>query len=290
MEKEPNINNEIEEIEQDEEESSLAADIEKLKQQDASVESGSEEDGEDESDDGVDSSEPEKKEETEEEKELRIKQEAYKKRQEERRKKAEELAKPSLQKSNEDKKQEEYAKRAEAALSDADRQAIEYFKQLQNRTVIEQNIKAAESELVALEAEFKEAFPDYEDKVNQALEITKVRLIESGMSETEADKYLKREKVLLADAAAAAGKDPVEAVYNEAKSILNVFEKYAEKAGYIKPEKKKTNLQALREASKPNAMSGGAGRGAAAAKKTMDDMQLEELDDISIGQMLSGQY
>ena len=54
----------------------------------------------------------------------------------------------------------------------------------------------------------------------------------------------------------------MEAVYNEAKEILSIFDKFAEMKGYKKVDgAPKTNLQAIREINKPNAMSGSAGKG-----------------------------
>lgn len=264
---EENINIDNTDIELEENATSLADDIAKLKEaaQEEAVEDIIEEKPE----------EAEKVEEVEEEKEdekLIKAREDYKRRQEERRKQV---------------TQTTHEKQAVQAVDDADKQAIEFVKQLQKQQVFERNIKQAEVELTGLEGEFKVAYPDYEDKVNQAIKLTKYRLIQEGMGEAEAEQMLRREKVLLADRAAAQGKDPVEAVYNEAKTILTVFEKFAEDMGYTKG-KKKTNLQALREVSKPNAMSGGAGKGATAARRTFDDMEGDEIDELSIGQMLRG--
>lgn len=248
------------EIEEAEEEVSLADDIAKLKEAEEVVEEVVEE-----AEVVVEVEEVEEK----EDEKLAKAREDYKRRQEERR------------------KQTTYEKQAEKTVEDTDKQAIEFVKQLQKQQIFEHNIKRAEVELTQLEGEFKVAYPDYDDKVNQAMKLTKYRLIESGMGEAEAEQVLKREKVLLADKAAAQGKDPVEAVYSEAKAILNIFEKFAEDMGYTKG-KKKTTLQALREASKPNAMSGGAGKGATAARKTFDDMEADEVDELSIGQLLKG--
>jgi hypothetical protein len=269
-----NEENEIIENEELEDDTSLADDIERIKESDKVA---PREELEDDDSDDTEEDEPkeaESKEEPEEDEKLLRAREEYKKRQEERRKKAQE-------------QQTTYEQKAEAATDDADKQAIEYIKQLQKQQVFERNIKQAEVELTGLEGEFKVAYPDYEDKVNQALKLTKYRLVQEGMGEAEAEQLLKREKVLLADKAASRGEDPVEAVYKEAKAILNVFEKYAEDMGYTKG-KKKTNLQALREVSKPNAMSGGAGKGAAAARKTYDDMEGDEVDDLTLEQLMKG--
>lgn len=254
------------------EENSLAEDIAKLKEQDSKEQEKPQEEPQEEL------QEEKEAEPTDEEKARQLKaQEDYKKRQEERRRKAAEAP------------QKQYEEKAAQAVQDADKEAIEYFKELKKQQIFNQSIKKAEVELTYLEGEFKVAYPDYEDKVNQAMKLTKYRLVEQGMSEAEADQLLKREKVLLADRAAAQGQDPVEAVYKEASTILSVFEKFAEEMGYSKG-KKKTNLQSLREASKPNAMSGGAGKGATAARKTYDDMEVDEVNELSIGQMLKGAF
>lgn len=277
MSNNPELENEIE----NEEETSLADDIARLKaqnEQEESEEKTQEEQPTKEESQDNSEEEVEEEESTEEEDERVLKaREDYKKRQEERRQKA-------LEQQN----QSKYQEQATTAIDDSDKQAIEFIKNFQKQQAFEQNIKGAEAELVKLEGEFKVAYPDYEDKVNQAIKLTKTRLVNDGMSELEAEQQLKREKVLLADRAAARGEDPVEAVYNEAKSILSIFEQFAEEMGYKKEKKKKTNLQALREASKPNAMSGGAGKGATAARKTFEDLEGGEVDDLTIGQMLSG--
>ena len=142
------------------------------------------------------------------------------------------------------------------------------------------NIKQAEKELNGLEVEFKEAFTDYDEVVNDALELTKMRLVADGVPSGEADDYLREKKVLIADEAAARGEDPVEAVYKEGKAIISVFDAYAEKKGYAVNGKPKTNLQTIRELNKPNAMTGGAGRGATAAKTTFDDLGDDDLEEI----------
>ena len=143
----------------------------------------------------------------------------------------------------------------------------------------EQAVNTAEKELIELEKPFKEAFTDYDDIVSSAIELTKMRLVKDGMTETEADSHLRREKVLVADRAVAQGLDPVEAVYNEGKAILDVFDAYAEKRGYKKGTPK-TNLQAMREISKPNAMTGGAGKGAKAGNTTFDELGDDDLEEI----------
>lgn len=210
----------------------------------------------------------EKPELTDEEKEA--KREAYKKRQEERQAKRQEYHREEREERDED----------------------DYLKQEMAQIIREQKfnkaLAQAEKELTALEGEYSEAYDDYNDTLKQAVEITKFRLMEQGFSESEADAYVKREKVLLADLAASQGKDPVEAVHKEAQIIVRGFEKFAEANGYIKPEDKKTNLQKMREISKPNAMTGGAGKSAQAAKKTFDEMDdLEEIDNVPLSALMN---
>lgn len=128
--------------------------------------------------------------------------------------------------------------------------------------------------------EFTQAFPDYDDVVNNAIEFAKIRLIEEGATEAEAVKRLEYEKTLLADRAVASGKDPMVAIYEEGRRINRAFETFAEKMGYSKGIKKKTNLQAQRDASRPNAVAGGAGRGAGAITKKFDELGDDDLDEI----------
>lgn len=176
----------------------------------------------------------------------------------------------------------------EEAFTDEFKEEVALVREERKIRQFEQSVKRAEKELETLEVPFKEAFTDYDDVVKDALDLTKLRLLNQGASESEADDYLRREKVLVADRAAARGEDPVEAVYNEAKDIIGVFDAFAEKRGYVlKDGKRKTNLQAMREISKPNAMSGGAGKGANAATTDFSDMDdLEEIGQVTLGQML----
>jgi UDP-N-acetyl-D-mannosaminouronate:lipid I N-acetyl-D-mannosaminouronosyltransferase len=214
---------------------------------------------------------------TESDDELKQKQDAYKERQ---RKKREEL----------EARQKELSQQADIAQSNSKQEdevnkmlaEVLAFKKTQEQEVM---IKQAERELQSYEKEYTEAFPDYEDSVKKAIELTKLRLVAEGMDEADAIQYLNREKVLLADRAVAAGLDPVEAIHKEAKTILSTFEQFAELNGYVKAESKekpKTNLQALREASKPNAMTGG--KPASAVKHNFDE---EDDMDVIKGATLS---
>lgn len=148
-----------------------------------------------------------------------------------------------------------------------------------------QLIKQAEKELAQIETsakndpDFKAAYPDYEEKVNNAIEFAKIRLMSNGMSEDEASESLRFEKTLLADRAVSEGKDPLQAIYEEAESINSSFELFAEKMGYTKG-KAKTNLQAQREASKPNPMGSGAGKGSNAVTRKFDELGDDDLEEI----------
>ena len=149
-------------------------------------------------------------------------------------------------------------------------------------------VKQAQKELEVLEQPFREAFDDYDSYVSEAIELSKFRLMEKGYSEADALNYLETEKVLLADRAASQGLDPVEAVYNEAKEIVGVFDKYAEMKGYVKKGRPKTNLEAAREIAKPNALNSGAGRDAKAVKTDFDDLDdsdLEEIQSATLGDL-----
>jgi len=217
--------------------------------------------------------EPKEQEVDEEEKERLAKQDAYR----ERKRKEKE----GVQHKARDHKVSDDTKKQELPDDEMDvlKRTVAQYGEVVKEYRYESNIKQAEKELIDLEKPFKEAFPDYDDKVNQAIELTKLRLLEDGADESYANDYLKREKVLLADRAAARGEDPVEAVYKEAEKILNVFEAYAEKNGYTKG-RPKTKMQALKEMSKPNAMTAGAGRGASAAKQTFDELGDDDLEEI----------
>jgi hypothetical protein len=174
-------------------------------------------------------------------------------------------------------------------IQDDNKQLLEELMREKQQRDLENRISAAGNELKVLENDFKTAYTDYDDIVNDALELSKIRLMSQGMSEGNAISTLEREKILLADSAASKNLDPVEAVYNEAKEILSVFDKFAEMKGYKKVDgAPKTNLQAIREINKPNAMSGGAGKGAAAANPSFDEMEdLNDINNMTIGDLLN---
>lgn len=239
----------------------------------------------------VEKQEEPKEELTDEQKEQLQKQEAYRER---KRREAE-------KKSEESRQEEERIRLEQQALAtealkkeEGEKDDIEALKaqMAQYDRVVKQqqykdSVRAAERELSGLETEFKEAFPDYQDKVDSALEFSKMNLVSQGYTELQASEYLQEQKVLIADKAAAEGKDPVEAVYQEANNILGVVENFAEKMGY-KKESKKTNLQARREMSKPNAMTGGSSM--SSPKLSYDEMEAEDIDNLSIGDMLAGKH
>lgn len=264
------LQKEIEELEK--EETQVEENTEEQKEQEESTEENTEVEEGSEEEQGE--SEQEKSED-----EIKAAQEAYRerqrKKQEEQKQRQEELTQVAHQTTE-----------SEVKLEDK----VADLERIAQQQMVEQNIKQAEREFNVIEKEYKDAFPDYEQTVNDALEFTKMRLTEGGVSDVDADDYLRREKVFLAAKAVAAGKDPAEAVYNEAKQIMGFFDKFAESKGYVKPGKSKTNLQTMREMSKPNAMTGGAGKGALANKLSFDEMDdLGDIGEVTIGQMLAGE-
>lgn len=215
---------------------------------------------------------------SEEEIEKKKKQEAYRERQ---RKKAEEK-KQQLQ---------AYDNQVQESVNSIDedeqKAAIEFVKNFRQQQEFVIKLNQAEKELQTLENDFKEAFTDYDDVVSDALEFSRLRLVDQGMTESQANEALRREKILIADRAAAQGVDPVEAVYNEAKSIMKVIDRYVEKKGLKKDERPKTNLQAIREINKPNAMTGGKGRGATVRSTSFDDLEnFEDIDAVPLGELM----
>lgn len=280
------LKEEIEKLETEGQEDADSGNIEKFKE-----ETGTERDTESVDDgqgNGNDDSEGEEsgedtqdEPETHSEDEIALKQKAYKERQEQKKRETEERRQAELA--------AQANKAAETTKTDDSKDAILYAAaQLVQKEQYNSAISAGERELKVLEKDFVEAYPDYNDVVDRALDATKMRMLAQGQDEAEIDAYLRREKVLIADRAAAQGKDPVEAVYNEAKGIVSWLDQYAEKMGYQKPQgKPKTNLQAIREISKTPAV--GTGRGTGAAKKTYDEMDdLEEIGQVTLGDLMSG--
>jgi hypothetical protein len=226
----------------------------------------------------------------EEAEKLKAAQEAYRERQRAKKEEAAKKAEESARLAQEEAARKEAASKPietdEAKLLAA---KLEQVDQIILEQKMQKWIGAAERELGEIEKEYKVVFPDYDDLVSTAMDITKDRMVQGGMTEQQANEALRLEKLKIADAAAARGEDPAEAVYKEAKAINTWFQTYASKLGYVKQgasQKPITQKAALREASKPNAMTGG--KGAAAIKPNYDEM--DDVSDLTIGQMLSGNY
>jgi len=166
------------------------------------------------------------------------------------------------------------------------RKALEEINQYRAQQQYQAMVERAKHEVKELEGEFREAFDDYDALVDQAMDISRMNLISKGYSEAQANAHLELEKVKIADLAAANGKDPIEAIYNEAKSINSWFTETAEKMGYTKATKPKTNLQAMREMAKPNAATGGKGKGANASRLTLEEMDdVEDINNLTLSEM-----
>lgn len=184
-------------------------------------------------------------------------------------------------------RQEELKQRANNVVNEQDNDEVNRiekklaeFDQVIQRQRYQESLKAAEIELETYEKEFSTVFKDYSELVDRAIDIEKRRIMQLGLSERQAEDHLREQKVLLADRAAAQGEDPVEAVYKEAKKITSWFDEEAARMGYVKQGKKQTNLAAQRKASKPNAVSGGAGQGANAVSKTFDALGDDDMEEI----------
>lgn len=209
--------------------------------------------------------------------ELEAKRKAYKERQDKRKQEEEQRRKDE---ENHRLEQERLRSQADTA-QEQDR--TKYLEQVAAKIEHQEVMSAAKREYATLEKDFVEAYPDYTDKVNTAVEFAKSNLMKQGYSEAQALEQIENEKIMVADAAVRAGKDPVEAVYQEANNIETLIHETAAKLGYVKPDKK-TNLQKKRELSKPNAMQGG--RGTRAVQKGLMDDDNDELDNMSLGDML----
>ncbi len=220
-------------------------------------------------------------------------QEAYKERQRLKKEEAEKKAAAAREaaKAEEERKAllEKY-NQAEVTESEVLKQKLAMVDEIIMKDKVNAWINNADAELKSLEDEFKVAFTDYDDVVATAMDITLDRMVQGGMTRRAAEDVLRMEKLKIADSAAAKGQDPVEAVYKEAKSINDWFDGYAKKLGYEKTNKPKeksiTQKAALREAAKPNAISGG--KSAAAITKDFDD--LDDVSNLTIGQMMAGKF
>jgi phage protein D len=209
--------------------------------------------------------------------ELEAKRKAYKERQDKRKQEEEQRR---IDEENRRLEQERLRNQADTA-QEQDR--TKYLEQVAAKLERQEVMSAAKREYATLEKDFVEAYPDYTDKVNVAVEFAKNNLMKQGFSEAQALERIENEKIMVADAAVRAGKDPVEAVYQEANNIEALIHETASKLGYVKQDKK-TNLQKKRELSKPNAMQGG--RGTRAVHKGLMDDDNDELDNMSLGDML----
>ncbi|QDP62953.1 MAG: hypothetical protein Unbinned5081contig1002_58 [Prokaryotic dsDNA virus sp.] len=207
------------------------------------------------------------------EEDLEAKRKAYKERQEKRKRDEEERKQREFE-------QQRLREQADTA-QETDR--TRYLEQVAMKLQQQEMIKSAKRELSSLEKEFTEAYPDYTKKLDTAIEFTKMNLMKKGFSEAEALEQIEYEKVMLADAAVRNGKDPVEAVYEEANNIASIIEEFAQRSGYVKPDNK-TTLQKKRELAKPNAMTGG--RGTRAVQKGLMDDDNDELDNMTLGDMI----
>ena len=200
--------------------------------------------------------------------------------------------KQRIYKERQERRKAEQAKLREQATNTVDNEQektedsrLNYLENIARKIEHDSIVKQAKTELGKLEKEFVEAYPDYTDTVNDAIEFAKIRLVNSGMSESEALERIEYEKVMTADKAAARGEDPVEAVYKEAQSINQLLEKFAEAKGYVKSgQRKKTTLQKQRELSKPNAIVGGKG-GRAVKQGLMEDGN-DEIIEMTLADML----
>ena len=217
-------------------------------------------------------------------------QDEYRKRQAQKKEESKRKSEEADAQAEKQKLQAQINKESDVDEAEELRQKLKQVDQIIHEKRVSEFVLRAENELNELEKEFKIAFTDYDDALESALAITKDRMVTGGMSPRQADEALRLEKIKIADAAAARGEDPVEAVYKEANAINSWFDGFAEKRGYTKTAKAKpaslTQKAAMREASKPNAISNGSG--ASAAKHSFDEM--DDISNITFGDMLSGKY
>lgn len=137
----------------------------------------------------------------------------------------------------------------------------------------QEQIEAAKNELSGYEQAFKKSTPDYDEVLQNAMEVErrKIKAVYPNMTDTQINNHLEQSKIQLASTAMNNGRDPVEALYEYASA-------------YGTPTKKpKTNLQAKKELSKPNAI--GTGQGAIARTKTFNDLEEKDLDNLTFAEM-----
>lgn len=215
-------------------------------------------------------SEQEQNQETDED-ELKAKQEAYKER---------------IRKRQEERKQissdENQQNLRESADQSEENSRIKYLEQVAAQMQYNQQINVAKKELASLENEFIEAYPDYKESVDSAIDFVKLNLIKQGMSEADALAQIEHERILLADEAVRKGQDPVDVLYKEAKLINDVIDEYATKRGYTKT--KPVNLNNERKINKPSAI--GSGYSSQGVKVGLNEDGNNEIQNMTLQQML----
>lgn len=161
---------------------------------------------------------------------------------------------------------------------------LKYLENVAAKMEYDNRFNAAKRELSVYEKEFKEAYPDYTDKVDDAVDFLKMNLMNQGMTEGDALAEIERQKVMTANQAVVEGRDPVEAIYKEAQNINTVIDQIAEKRGYVK-QGKAADLKSARKINKPNAIS--SGKGASAVKTELKDDDNFDINDMTMEQMLA---
>lgn len=209
---------------------------------------------------------------TEEEKEKTRKEQAFLERQ---RKKAERRAELELQNKNN-------------TLNQTEKDELDELREAANYVRFQRALESDRYAFSSMEKEFAENISDYAQTKEFAQNALKKRLMARGMTEAQAASQIELDMLKLANMAHKNNMDPVEAVYKEAKQINQWIESIAEEMGYVKAKKPKTNVQALREASKPNAMTGGLGRSSRASKKSWQDLDtVEEVREVTLRELMN---
>ena len=194
----------------------------------------------------AEASEPLAEEEEKRQADLKEKQEAYRERQRIKREKA--AAQPATEAvmaaQPEQAKSGDSQGESDVDVVNAVKELKEWRENQQRQQQYAANLKAAKLELSSYEEEYRQAFPDYDEKLEKALSFKKLEYVSAGMTEAQADDRLEHEKIMLADSAAARGEDPVEAISKEAERIAKFAEEWAKQAGYVPgSQKKQTNRQ-----------------------------------------------
>lgn len=155
--------------------------------------------------------------------------------------------------------------------------ALQQFVQPQ---IERQLVQGDEQAYKLMEADYVQAYPEYTSDMERAKKALLMRLKADGLSDDEASYAVRREMMVQANLAHRSGLDPVEHLHNEAKKINGWLDQYVQEMGYAPTKAIKTNLQAQRAASRPNAMIGGAGKGANASVKKFSEMGDDDLEEI----------